>query len=310
MTTHAPILDQLNALADLTRGRLLLLLEAHEMTVGELCAALKLPQSTVSRHLKLLTDDGWTTSRGEGTSRFYSMARELDLPGRELWGVVRGQIADLTAARQDTRRAAAALAKRQSRMRSYFSDAAPGWDSVREDMIGGRTDLLALIELMDERWVVGDLGCGVGHATEALAPCVRQVVAIDESGPMLEEARRRLAPFSNVELREGHLEAVPIESATLDVALLFLVAHFIADPAQVLREVRRVLVPGGRVVIVDLVPHDRVEFVAELGHVWQGFTREQIEDWLATAGFRSPRYRTLPHDPAASGPPLFVASSR
>jgi SAM-dependent methyltransferase len=77
-----------------------------------------------------------------------------------------------------------------------------------------------------------------------------------------------------------------------------------------MREIRRVLKPGGRLLIVDLMSHDRVEYVVQLGHVWQGFDGEQVKEWLGTAGFTSCRYRPLPDDPNAKGPTLFVASAR
>ncbi|HTR76772.1 MAG TPA: metalloregulator ArsR/SmtB family transcription factor [Gemmatimonadaceae bacterium] len=309
--TRAPFLESLTALADPTRSRILLLLERHELTVGELCTALRLPQSTVSRHLKLLMDDQWLVVRGDGTSRYYSMKVEgLDAPLRDLWTVVRAQLVDSETAARDVQRAENVIEKRQSKMRVFFSNAAAQWDELRTEMIGARTDLLAMLEFLDERWVVGDLGCGTGHVAAALAPCVAHVIAVDESGPMLTAARERLAPFDNVELQEGTIEALPIDDATLDVATLFLVAHFISDPERAIGAIRRVLKPGGRLVIVDLVTHDRTDYVAELGHVWQGFRSEQMLDWLAHAGFTSCRYRQLPADPSAVGPTLFVASGR
>jgi ubiquinone/menaquinone biosynthesis C-methylase UbiE len=237
-------------------------------------------------------------------------ADQLDPAGRELWTVVRGQLEGVSPAKKDARRAEQVLARRRSKVRLFFSDAAATWDVLRSAMIGGRGDLLALMEMMDERWVVGDLGCGVGHATEAMAPCVARVIAVDESGPMLEQARGRLETFTNVDLREGHIEALPIDDDTLDVALLFLVAHFISDPAQAMREISRVLKPAGRLVIVDLINHDRAEYVVQLGHVWQGFSGDQVIEWLRGAGFESCRYRPLPVDPDATGPALFVASGR
>jgi ArsR family transcriptional regulator len=177
-------------------------------------------------------------------------------------------------------------------------------------MIGPRTDLLALFDLLDPTWVVGDLGCGAGHTAEALAPCVARVIAVDESGPMLDAARLRLGECANVELRAGTVESLPIEDNTLDAAILFLVAHFITDPAKAMREIRRVIKPGGRLLIVDLMSHDRIEYVVQLGHVWQGFDGDQVKEWLSSAGFSSCRYRALPDDPDAKGPTLFVASGR
>jgi len=311
MTAGPSVLDQLSILADPTRSRVLLLLERHELTVGELCTILQLPQSTVSRHLKLLADDGWLVSRGEGTSRFYRMLGDrLDESTKSLWSVVRGQMAAGAGARQDERRADGVLAKRRDKAIVFFRDSSKLWDVMRSEMIGERADLLALLHLLDETWVVGDLGCGTGHVAEALAPCVAKVVAVDESGPMLESARKRLESHGNVELRVGTIEALPIEDGALDAAILFLVAHFITDPARAMAEVRRVLRPGGRLLVVDLMSHDRVDYVVQLGHVWQGFDGAQMIAWLEGAGFAKCRYQPLPVAPEAKGPTLFVASGR
>jgi ArsR family transcriptional regulator len=311
MISRPNVLDHLTALADPTRSRIMLLLDRHELTVGELCTVLQLPQSTVSRHLKILSDEGWIVARGEGTSRFYSMlANRLDAGAQQLWGVVREQMTESAGARQDRRRVESVLAQRREKMIKFFDNSAGMWDELRSEMIGERTDLLALLDLIDESWVVGDLGCGTGHVSEALAQCVRQVIAVDESGPMLAAAERRLQQLPNVELRAGTIEKLPIEDATLDAAILFLVAHFITDPFRVMTEILRVLKPAGKLIVVDLMAHERAEYVVQLGHVWQGFDGEQMKQWLSDAGFERCRYRALPADPAATGPALFVASGR
>ena len=93
----APILDHMTALADPTRCRMLMMLEKQELTVSELCAVLQMPQSTVSRHLKTLSDDDWVTSRRDGTSRFYSMpVDDLDSGAKRLWPIIREQVASTT----------------------------------------------------------------------------------------------------------------------------------------------------------------------------------------------------------------------
>ena len=310
-SSQATVLDRLSILAEPTRSRILLLLDRHELTVGELCTVLQLPQSTVSRHLKVLADDGWLVARGEGTTRFYKMvASRLDDATRDLWAVVRSQFTNAAVAAQDGARAEGVLAKRRDKAQVFFLNQSDVWDKLRVDMVGVRTDLLALLDLLDDAWVVGDLGCGAGHISEALAPCVRQIIAVDESGPMLAAAQTRLAGHQNVELRPGTVEKLPIADDSLDAAVLFLVAHFITDPAKAMGEIRRVLKPGGRLLIVDLMSHDRIEYVVQLGHVWQGFDAERMKEWLTDAGFASCRYRALPADPAAKGPTLFVASGR
>src|SRR5881397_3454037 len=121
MIQARPIFDRLSALADPTRSRLLLLLDQHELTVGELCTSLQLPQSTVSRHLKVLGDEGWVAARGEGTSRYYkSSIDELDPGARDLWMIVRGQLGGTLGQTADTRRAESMIAKRRAKVRLFF----------------------------------------------------------------------------------------------------------------------------------------------------------------------------------------------
>ena len=306
------ILDRLNALGDPTRTRLLAALGGQELTVGELCAVLQLPQSTVSRHLRTLADDGWVVSRAEGTSRQYSVA-PLDPAARRLWDVVQAEVTASPAARQDRQRLRAVLADRRSRSREFFSSAAGQWDTLRAELFGSRADL-ALLALLDERWTVGDLGCGTGQIAATLAPFVSRVIAVDDSRQMLKAAKTRLAALdpdtaARVELKQGELESLPIENGTLDAALLFLVLDYAPDPAQVLAEARRVLKPSGRLLIVDLLPHDREDLRQRMGQVWPGFAREQIEEWTMGAGFTRLRYQPLPPDPNAKGPMIFAASA-
>src|SRR5690349_3800270 len=121
----APILDQLAVLSDATRVRVLAVLEAHELTVSELCDVLRLPQSTVSRHLKTLADGGWVTSRREATSRFYAVnAEALPTSARGLWQVVRDQVGTSPGAAADARRLARVLDARRTASQAFFSAAA------------------------------------------------------------------------------------------------------------------------------------------------------------------------------------------
>jgi ubiquinone/menaquinone biosynthesis C-methylase UbiE/DNA-binding transcriptional ArsR family regulator len=306
MAEPAVVFDRLGTLADPTRSRILLLLEGTELTVGELCQVMQLPQSTVSRHLKILSDESWVVSRDSGASRFYTLVTSrLDPFAKRLWTVVREQVSSSAAAQQDTRRRTSVLADRRGKMKSFFSDAAGSWDQMRAELIGARTDLLALLDLLDESWTVGDLGCGTGHLSEALAPVVSQVIAVDESGAMLSSARKRLAPLHNIDVRSGSVESLPIEDGALDVALLFMVAHFVLEPAKVLAEARRTLKSNGRLLILDLTSHERQEYSLQMGHVWHGFSEEQLRSWVHDAGLSVARYRVLPADPRAKGPALF-----
>ena len=309
--TPLAILDDLSTLADVTRDRVLLLLESHELTVGELCAVLQLPQSTVSRHLKSLSDAGWVTSRAEGTSRLYSMPREArEGAARRLWVVVREQVGGTRAAAQDHHRLQAVLAGRRTKSQEFFSSAAAQWDRLREELFGATFHLHALHGLIDEEWTVGDLGAGTGAVAAALAPFVKQVVAVDASSAMLQAARRRLQGIPNVTLHRGELESLPLQDVTLDAATLILVLPYLAQPDRVLAETARVLKPGGRVVICDLLPHDRDAYRQQLGHVRLGFSEAQMRSALEAVGFVGIRVRALPPDPRAKGPALFVATGK
>ena len=305
------IFDRMSALADPTRSRLLLLLERHELTVTELCAVLQLPQSTVSRHLKVLGDEGWAASRAEGTSRLYRMAPDgVEAPARRLWSLVREQASALPAAGHDAERVRSVLARRQARSQEFFSSAAGQWDRLRAELFGGRADLLGLLGLLDERWTVGDLGCGTGQVSESLAPFVARVVAVDHSAAMLESARARLEGWETVEVRRGDLEALPVDDGELDAAILFLVLHYLPEPAAALAEAARALRPGGRLLVVDMMPHGRDEYRQTMGHLWQGFSAAELGAWAADAGLAALRYHPLPPDPSAKGPTLFAASAR
>jgi ArsR family transcriptional regulator len=303
------IVTRLQALADATRNRLLLVLERQELTVSELCEALQLPQSTVSRHLKVLADDGWVFSRADGASRLYRMPlADLEPGAKRLWLVVRDQVAGAPAAVRDAERLRGVLAGRRSRSEEFFASAAGHWDGLRTELFGGRTELLPLLALVEPTWTVGDLGCGTGHLTQALAPFVARVVAVDGSAAMLRSARSRVGDLANVDLRRGELEQLPVENSELDAAFLLLVLPYAAEPVRVIAEAVRALKPGGRLVVTDLMPHERAEYRQTMGHQWQGFADNQVLGWMAAAGLTGGRYSPAPLDPTAKGPMLFVAA--
>jgi ArsR family transcriptional regulator len=308
---EAAIFDDLTALADATRSRMLLVLERHELTVSELCAVLQLPQSTVSRHLKTLLDAEWVSSRRDGTSRYYTLALDDRGPAtRRLWALLREQVSLTPGADQDARRLRGVLGRRQSKSQEFFASAAGQWDKLRQDLFGRASYLHALPGLLDPEWAVGDLGCGTGHVAAALAPFVRQVIAVDRSNDMLQAARRRARDLPNVDVRRGELEALPIQDDALDAATLLLVLHHLPDPVAALTEASRVLRPGGRLLICDMLPHDRETYRQQMGHVWLGFGEDALQKMLVAAGFDRVRITALPTDADAKGPALFAAQAR
>ncbi|MGC4121949.1 MAG: methyltransferase domain-containing protein [Myxococcales bacterium] len=202
------------------------------------------------------------------------------------------------------------LSARQTRSQAFFATSAGQWDKLRGELFGPGLEIPLLAGLLDASWTVGDLGCGTGGLLEALSPFVSEVVGVDSSAAMLAAARKRLSRLSNVRLERGAMEALPLDDASLDAALIILVLHHLSDPARALAEAARVLKPGGRLVVMDMQPHDRAEYRAQMGHVWLGFEAAQIERWLTEAGFEAPRVRPLPPSPNVKGPPLFAAAAR
>ena len=310
MDHTSPVFGRLSALGDSTRSRILALLEQGELAVSELCQALQLPQSTVSRHLRVLADDGWVATRSEGTRRHYRVAPSLPEEARALWALVRAELAGSAWLQDDRERARSVLARRMERSRAFFSASAERWEELRAGLYGDEVGILPLYGLLEPAWTVGDLGTGTGHLASRLAPFVRRVLAVDRSPEMLAAAAGRGGLAPNVELLEGELEELPIPDGTLDLAVLSLVLHLVSEPLAVLREVRRVLAPGGRLLLVDMRSHDREEYRETMGHVWLGFEPDRVREWLVAAGLVHLHLRELPPAPEAQGPLLFVASAR
>ena len=185
------LLSSLESLADPTRLRLLRLLETHELGVAALCEILQLPQSTVSRHLKVLGDLGFVKSRAQGTNRLYRMVRlEKDAPARRLWLLARDQTDGWATARQDDLRLRARCsAARVPAAQVFFAGAAGRWDRCARKRTAGSLNQTALGALLPPTWTVADLGCGTGAPAAALRPHVARVIGVDQSAAMLKAAR-------------------------------------------------------------------------------------------------------------------------
>ena len=310
MTAPAPMILWMQGLSDPTRARLLRLLERSELTVAEMCTTLQLPQSTVSRHLKLLSDDGWAVSRRDGTSNLYRMPNgEMDGSQKKLWNLVKGHSVPTSTSDQDDARLEQVIDARRSRSQAFFSSAASKWDRLRAELFGHRVDAWAFASTLPGEAIVGDLGCGTGAISQTLSPWVEQVIAVDSSAAMIQSARKRLKDLSNIDLRRGELTQLPIDDETLTHAILILVLPYMASPESVFQEVWRVTKPGGKLVVVDMVPHDRSEYREELGHSWQGFPADQIQSWMKKSRWQHQRYALMPPETDAKGTGLFVTTA-
>ncbi len=290
----ATLPDLFRTLGDPTRLRLLAALEDGELSVGELAEALGLAQSGVSRHLAQLRGAGLIEDRREGTSTLLRVPEALrDEPASAVWPVVRDLLRDLPEAAGDRGRLEQLRSSRRSR--DFFTEVAPRWDSLRAAQYGEELRHLALLELLPRDITVLDVGTGTGFMLLGIAPRVRRFIGVDASEAMLAQARASLAAagFPDADLRVGSMESLPVEAASVDVVLANMALHHAHDPRRALREMARVLVPGGKVVLTDLARHPHEWVREELADAWPGFTPEELQDGLTRAGLTDASVRPI-----------------
>ncbi|MDP7070757.1 MAG: ArsR family transcriptional regulator [Phycisphaerales bacterium] len=306
----ATLLDRLSGLHDVSRLRLLVLLDAHELAVGELAAAIQSPQSTVSRHLKKLLESGWIQRRSVGPQALYRKTRaDLDPAAHALWAAAAASLAEDPAHAEDLRRVKAILAERHVDTRAYFGSVGAEWTEVRAKLFGRTIAISWMPALLHQDSIVADLGCGTGQIAAALAPWVARVEAVDREPAMLQAARRRLGAAENVRFHEADLTSLPLHPGSVDLAILSLVLHHLPNPDEVIHAAASLVADGGRVLIIDMARHERSEYRDTMGHLHLGFGESEVTAWCRDAGLSDARYALLPPDPDALGPGLFVATA-
>lgn len=306
------LFDRLSQLAEPTRARMLRVLAREELAVGELARVLQTSQPTVSRHLKHLARGRWVAQRKVGTATWVRLARELPPEAARLWALVEEELEaeETSVLAEDLRRLEVVLAQREGDAEAMFRRLGSRWEAVRREQFGEAYLLPALLALLPPGLRVVDLGCGTGELVALLAPWCGAVQGVDREAAMLEVARERTGGLGNVALHRGLLDALPLPEASVDLATCVLVLHHVRELEPVFAEVARVLVPGGRWVLVDMVAHDRDEFRLSMGHAHAGFAEARLRELALAAGLSCERWQHLPPDPAAQGPSLFVASFR
>ena len=275
-------------LSDPTRMRILRLLKREELMVQELMEILGMAQSRVSRHLSILREAGLLTDRPDGTYVFYRFVPQKKEPWKTGWLLVESQLDEDSTAQRDDTLLARVLENRSFKTGSFFDALGPEWDSLRRVFNDDALRAQAISQLVPKNLRVADVGTGTGILARELASLGLQVIGIDRSARMLEAAHSHIeqedfpAPGC-IELREGEAHRMPIDDNEVDAAFAHMVLHYVSDPADVIKDMARIVRPGGRLVVVEFVHHNYEWMTQELGVKWKGFEVEEVRQWFATA---------------------------
>ncbi len=302
------------ALADQTRQRALALLCDHELAVSELVDVLRQPQSTVSRHLKVLRDAGLVMDRREGTAVLYSVVSPPAAKNGEEPGLA-ARLLDWTREQPLPavlgRRLAATLLQRRDMSDRFFEATGKRWDTLREESFGPVFHMEAWLALLPPNWTVADIGVGTGYLLPALANHFDKVIGVDPVESMLEASRQRMSAtrMANVELRAGDLSSLPMKTEEVDLAVAMLVLHHVPSPVRAMSELSRVVKPNGSVLIVEQTTHDSEAFRERMQDHWWGFDADELSSALESVGFENIRTRVLTTvAPGPDAPELFAVT--
>jgi ArsR family transcriptional regulator len=297
----ASIVKSLKLLADETRLRLLLLLREEELSVAELQEILGMGQSRISAHLAQLRSAGLVRDRRAGKHVYYAL--ETAQFSGHLGTLLDSAPAHISANREDQRGLRVLRSKRADLSREYFNRMA---GKFGRHYVPGRTwlavsrMLFALVEPM----VIADLGAGEGHLSQLLAKRALRVIAVDNSEKMVEFGSNlaRENGIHNLEYRLGDLESPPLKEASVDLVLLSQALHHAGNPGRALQAAFRILKPGGRVVVLDLLAHQFEQARELYADLWLGFTEAVLIGLLEEAGFAGAEVEVVSRD---EGNPVF-----
>jgi len=287
-------------LGDETRLRVLSLLNGHELAVGEIQKILGTGQSTLSSQLALLKEQDLVAARKEGQKVFYRLPSPTKANERKL-GIVHAAVEAAHSARwhaRDERLLAKTLAERAEGSREFFNSQNP--EAVQNITSPGQTwQALAegVIAVMSGKRIV-DLGCGNGRLARRLAASGNVVTGVDASEEQIRLAKAESAGDTiRPDFRISPMEDTGLDAAAFDVAVISQALHHAAEPSAAIREAYRLLAPGGRLLVLDLLAHEEDWMRTRFGDFWLGFSEEDLRAWTLSAGFRIAKFEITPPSP-------------
>jgi ArsR family transcriptional regulator len=285
------ILKNLRLLADSSRLRILLLVEREELSVAELQEILGMGQSRISTYLAQLKQAGLVEDRRNGKSILYrlkALPRGESKAFEQLLTLLREAAREIPEAEQDSDALRLALRRREDKTRAYFDELA---GKFGRNYMPGRSwkGLAELLLALMPPLVIADLGAGEGTFSQLLARRAKKVIAVDNSEKMVEYGSElaRKHGVTNLEYRKGDLEDVPLRDGSVDLAFFSQALHHTPHPERAVAEAWRILKPGGRIVVLDLVRHTYEEARELYADLWLGFTEVEALRFLRQAGFKN-----------------------
>ena len=276
------------ALADETRLRLLRILLHHELSVNELVSILKMGQSRISRHLRVLSDAGLTTFRRAGLWVFYQANQDADV--QKFQKPLAPYLDRIPEAPEDTVETNRILEEKNAKTQHFFNSVAENWDNLNKKILGSYDLPKTVCEAIpDICGLAVDLGCGTGAVLLRMLSRARNVVGVDGSQAMLDICHRRFEELpeaaTRISLRIGSLEHLPLRDQEADFASINLVLHHLEVPSEALAEARRILNSRGRLFISDFLHHNDESMRVTYGDRWLGFEEGKLAIMLHNAGF-------------------------
>jgi len=273
------------ALSDETRLRILNLLSAKELNVNEIVSIMKMGQSRISRHLKILSDSSLICSRKDGLRVFYK-ANDLNFSG-ELIRLINLKLKNEELFSLDILCLDKYIKERGEKGKEYFNKIASDWKKIRAKILGNLDLNSEIVKFAGKCICAADLGCGNGELTELLLTKSEAVIGVDRSSGMLAEAGKYLKSLGkkNFDLRLGELAHLPVRDGETDCAVINMVLHYLDDPSIAVMEAGRIVKSGGRLVIAELHSHRDESLRNSYGHRWLGFSSDTVKSWMAQSGF-------------------------